>query len=371
MPSTVYYTSMRTRPGNNLPTKLNKLVDRAGLDDIDFGGRFVAIKIHFGEPGNLSFLRPNFAKVIVDYVKRRGGRPFLTDCNTLYVGRRGDAISHISAAYENGYTPFSTNCHVIIADGLRGTDERNIPVKNGEYVQSARIGSAIAEADIIISMTHFKGHEMTGFGGAIKNLGMGCGSRAGKMEQHCDGKPQVNTTRCKSCHRCITQCAHNAIDYVDDKAHINIDKCVGCGRCIGSCGFNAIVNRNYNSAKLLNYKMAEYAQAVVQDKPCFHINFVMDVSPECDCRAENDAPIIPDIGIFASFDPVALDRACVDACNTATPLPNTQLTESVAKHGDCHEHFANANPNSDWQTCLAHCEKIGVGTNQYTLIEVE
>lgn len=186
-PAIVYFTDFRARPGLNLLQKLKKLMKQAGIEQIDFDHKFVAIKIHFGEPGNLAYLRPNYAKVVADYIKELGGTPFLTDCNTLYVGRRKNAIDHIDAAYENGFTPYATGCQVIIADGLKGTDDIEVPV-DGEYVKNAKIGRAIMDADIIISLNHFKGHEATGFGGALKNLGMGCGSRAGKMEMHSSRK---------------------------------------------------------------------------------------------------------------------------------------------------------------------------------------
>ena len=184
----VYFTDFRASLNQNLLQKLEKLVVKAGIEQLDFQNKFAAIKIHFGEPGNLAYLRPNYAKVIVDLVKRNGGRPFLTDCNTLYVGRRKNALDHLDAAYENGYNPFATGCHVIIADGLKGTDEALVPVPDGKYVKEAKIGRAIMDADIFITLTHFKGHEATGFGGTFKNIGMGCGSRAGKMEMHNAGK---------------------------------------------------------------------------------------------------------------------------------------------------------------------------------------
>ena len=195
--ATVYFTDMRARPGLNLQQKLEKLMRRAGIEQIDFQDKFTAIKIHFGEPGNLSYLRPNFAKTVADVVESLGGKPFLTDCNTLYVGRRKNALDHMDAAYENGFSPFSTGCHVIIADGLKGTDEVEVPVQGGEYVKSAKIGRAVMDADVFISLAHFKGHESTGFGGAIKTVGMGCGSRAGKMEMHCGGKPSVDQELCR------------------------------------------------------------------------------------------------------------------------------------------------------------------------------
>ncbi len=194
--SKVYFTNFRARPGYNLLQKLERLIKLAGFERIDFQNNFAAIKLHFGEPGNLAFLRPNYSKVVADLVKELGGKPFLTDCNTLYVGQRKNALDHIDAAYLNGFTPFSTGTHVIIADGLKGTDEVEVGI-NGEYIKNAKIGRAIMDADIFISLNHFKGHEMTGFGGAIKNVGMGCGSRAGKMEMHSSGKPNINEQKCK------------------------------------------------------------------------------------------------------------------------------------------------------------------------------
>ena len=190
--SKVYFGNLRTTASMNLLEKLEKLVKKAGFEDMDFKEKFIAIKIHFGEPGNLAYLRPNYSKVIVDLIKANGGKPFLTDCNTLYVGRRKNALEHLDAAYENGYNPFTTGCHVIIADGLKGTDEALVPVEGGEYVQEAKIGQAIMDADIFISMNHFKGHESTGFGGALKNIGMGCRSRCSQNQKKKKGKPKVS-----------------------------------------------------------------------------------------------------------------------------------------------------------------------------------
>ena len=231
---------MRCKVGTSLLDKLDKLIGAAGIEEIDFDRKFTAIKIHFGEPGNLSFLRPNFAKVVADKVRELGGKPFLTDCNTLYVGRRNNALAHLEAAYENGYSPVSTGCHVSIVDGIKGTDEVDVPVEGGQYVQSAKIGRAIMDADIIISLNHFKGHEGTGFGGAIKNLGMGCGSRAGKMIMHNEGKPEVRAKKCVTCKVCARFCDVQAIDFEPGIVHIDHDKRVGCGRCIRACNFNAI-----------------------------------------------------------------------------------------------------------------------------------
>ncbi len=378
--SKVYFTDMRALPGTNLLKKLEKLIREAGIGNIDFNEKFCAIKIHFGEPGNLAYLRPNYSKVVADVVKSLGGKPFLTDCNTLYVGRRKDALEHLEAAYENGYSPFSTGCHVIIADGLKGTDEAIVPI-NGELVKEAKIGRAIMDADVFISLSHFKGHEMTGFGGALKNIGMGCGSRAGKMEQHSNGKPEVVAKKCVKCKCCARDCAHGAISFGEDgKAVINHDKCVGCGRCIGACTFNAVVTPWDSATDDLNKKMAEYSYAVVNGRPHFHISLVIDVSPYCDCHGENDTAIIPDVGMFASFDPVALDRACADACNKQTAFQHSFVGDQLANSDNhCHEgcdhnhtdHFKVMHSNTDWEGCLNHAEKMGVGVQQYELITVK
>ena len=252
----MYYTNMRTTLTENLLQKLARLVKRAGMMDIDFANKYTAIKIHFGEPGNLAYLRPNYSKVLADLIKEQGGRVFLTDCNTLYVGRRKNALDHLDAAYENGYNPFATGCHVIIADGLKGTDEALVPI-NGEYVKEAKIGRALMDADIVISLTHFKGHEAAGFGGALKNIGMGGGSRAGKMEMHSAGKPYVNQKACIGCGSCKKNCAHGAITIADRKASIDTNVCVGCGRCVGACPVDAVTPMNDEANDVLKQQIAE------------------------------------------------------------------------------------------------------------------
>lgn len=364
----VYYTSMRTGFNCSLLDKLKKLIKKAGIETIDFDGKYTAIKIHFGEPGNLAFLRPNYAKAVADVVKELGGRPFLTDCNTLYVGGRKNALDHLDSAYTNGFSPFSTGCHVLIADGLKGTDEVYVPVEGGEYVKEAKIGRAVMDADVFISLAHFKGHEATGFGGAMKNIGMGCGSRAGKMEMHSAGKPHIDQDLCIGCHRCEKICAHGAPEFTDNKASINHNKCVGCGRCIGVCPHDAVNPASDESNDILNRKIAEYTKAVVDGRPCFYINMVIDVSPYCDCHAENDAAIVPDVGFFASFDPVALDVACADAVNKQPAIANSVLGDHQHNHGD---HFHKVSPDTNWMSAIDHAEKLGLGTREYELITVK
>lgn len=371
----VYFTDFRCEMDESPVKKLQRLLKTAGMDKIDMEGKFVAIKMHFGELGNMSYLRPNYAKAVADLVKECGGKPFLTDCNTLYPGSRKNAIEHLYCAWENGFTPMTVGCPVIIGDGLKGTDDIAVPVEGGEYIQEAKIGRAVMDADIFISLTHFKGHELTGFGGTIKNIGMGCGSRAGKKDQHHNGKPVIDPENCRGCRLCMRECANDGLAFDEGRKVMTIDEahCVGCGRCIGACNFDAIHFGQDAAVKELNCRMAEYTKAVVAGRDNFHISLVCDISPVCDCHSGNDAPILPDIGMFASFDPLALDQACVDACLRQTPLPNSQLTEQMAGHDfhDHHDHFENTTPNSEYKTCLAHAEKIGLGTKEYELITVK
>ena len=375
----VYYTDFRAKLGEGLPTKLKRLMKKAGISEIDMENKFVAIKMHFGEMGNISYLRPNYAKAVADVVKELGGKPFLTDCNTLYPGSRKNALEHLYCAWENGFTPLSVGCPVIIGDGLKGTDDIEVPVEGGEYVKNAKIGRAIMDADVFISLNHFKGHETAGFGGAIKNIGMGGGSRAGKMDQHSAGKPYVRQSVCVGCGMCTRVCAHDAITIEERKAQINHDKCVGCGRCVGVCPKDAVTPEYSESNDILNCKMAEYTLAICKDRPCFHISLICDVSPNCDCHPENDRPIIPNVGMLASFDPVALDMACADLCNQQPVLSNSVLAENMEQHkhehGDCncehgHDHFYYNHPDTNWRSCIEHAVKIGLGTDQYELIEV-
>ena len=374
--STVYFTDFRTKAfGDGLPNKLRKLIRRAGIERLNMDGKFVAIKMHFGELGNISYLRPNYARAVVDVVKELGGKPFLTDCNTMYPGSRKNALEHLYCAWENGFTPLTVGCPILIGDGLKGTDDIEVPVAGGEYVRAAKIGRAIMDADVFISLTHFKGHEMTGFGGTIKNIGMGCGSRAGKTEQHSNGQPTINPEACRGCRRCQRECANGGLEF-DEAARrmrVNTKNCVGCGRCLGACNFDAISFRDSAALTELNCRMAEYTKAVVDGRPNFHISLVVDVSPNCDCHCENDAPILPNLGMFASFDPLALDQACVDACLAAAPLPNSQLSDHMAEKGfvDHHDHFKNSTPESEWRSCLAHAEKIGLGSREYELVVVK
>ena len=390
MKSQVFFSDFHCESGQSRLSKFKKLIKAAGIEDIDFTDKFVAVKVHFGEWGNMAFLRQQYAKVLCDYIKSRGGKPFLTDCNTLYPGYRSDALGHLDCAYMNGYNILATGVHTIIADGLRGNDELEIPVKGGKYVKNAKIGAAVAEADVIISLTHFKGHINAGFGGALKNIGMGCGSKRGKMEMHSNGTPHISSRKCIGCGQCAKNCANNGVHIIEGKAVIDEENCLGCGHCFGFCPKGAI-NCKWDEAKaVMNCKIAEYACAVLEDKPAFHISLVCDVSPLCDCDPGNDVPMIPDVGMFAGFDPVALDQACVDACNKQPVFENSVIghencdCEAHSKDGNCdskdegcsedcdttHDIFRMAHPDTDWEAGLEHAVLLGMGSREYELKKI-
>ena len=375
--SKVFYTDLRTVPGNDLLTKLERLIRKAGIADIDFDGKFTAVKIHFGEPGNMAYIRPNYAARVVDVIRSLGGKPFLTDSNTLYTGGRSNAVDHLDAAMENGFNRIGVHADVIIADGLKGTDYREIPC-GGEYCPAPKIGAAIADADIIISMTHFKGHEQSGFGGTLKNLGMGSACVGGKLELHSSSQPCIDTDNCIGCRICEKYCRHDAVHVIDRKAVIDYDKCVGCGQCVAVCQKSAAVIKDYDTSEVLNCKIAEYAQAVVKDKPSFHISFIMNVSPNCDCWNHNDAAIVPDLGIAASFDPIALDCACADLVKAAPVLYGSAISDKDTHECGCghhHHHLGEdksrlVHPDTNWEAGAEHGEKIGLGHRAYELIKV-
>lgn len=393
MGSQVCFADMHAKAGDSILAKFERLIEKAGIDQIDFKDKFVAVKVHFGEVGNMAFLRHQYAKVLCDHIKARGGKPFLTDCNTLYVGYRNNALNHLDAAFINGYNPLSTGVHTIIADGLRGTDEREIPVVGGEYVKEAKIGAAVAEADIIVSLTHFKGHVNAGFGGALKNIGMGCGSKKGKMEMHSSGTPRIDGGKCIGCGMCVDHCANDGVHIVDGTAVIDEGHCVGCGYCIAYCPAGAIMTKWDEAKPVMNKKIAEYTKAVLDGKPSFHVSLVLDVSPDCDCERHNDVPVIPNVGMFASFDPVALDQACVDAANKqpviqgskadpqvkeasasdhmdgARAIPEQAYSEHAAGD-DGHDVFRMVHPDTDWAAGLDHAVKLGIGTREYELVVV-
>ncbi len=364
-PSQVWYTDMRAKPGLSMISKLERLVEAAGIRSLDWKKRFTALKIHFGEPGNLAFIRPQYVAPIVRILGKEGAKPFLTDAGTLYAGRRSNAVDHLRSALENGFSRDATGCDLVIADGLRGRDQ--VEIETGtQHCPRPRIAAAIAQADAVVSLTHFKGHELAGFGGTLKNLGMGCASRLGKLELHSAMKPHFDRKKCVGCGVCVHTCAQNAIVLDGErKAVMDPKLCVGCGQCMVMCRFNAVSGGFDEGSRILNEKIAEYSLAVLKGKVHFHLSFVMQVTPDCDCWGYNDTPVVPDLGIFASLDPVALDQACADAVKAATGLAGTVLPEPGRHAGE--DKFRHLHPDTDWEAGLAYAEKIGLGSRRYHL----
>lgn len=368
MKSPVYFIDFRATYKENFIAKLGRLLDRVGLNQRIKKRELTAIKLHFGELGNTAFIRPVYIRQIVSAVKSTGAYPFLTDANTLYAGTRGNAQNHLTTAIQNGFAYAVVEAPLVIADGLRGKSETAITI-NGKHSKEVYIASEIANADAYISVAHFKGHELAGYGGAIKNTGMGCASRRGKMEQHSNVAPKVTQKKCIGCGECVKHCAQHAISMSNKKAVIHPEKCIGCGECIIVCEQGAVQIQWNQSVPVFLEKMVEYAGGVLQGKAekSFFINFINNVSPGCDCLPYNDAPIVRDIGVVASSDPVAIDQASVDLVNQESANPHSCLTTNL-KSGE--DKFRGVYPNIEWEHQLEYAEQMGLGTRQYELIGI-
>jgi len=321
MPSEVFAMDLRTSLQENLYVKLDRLLDATGFDEIVKERHLVAIKLHFGEKGNTAYIPPTHLRHLVSRIQNLGGKPFLTDTNTLYVGTRTNSIDHLTTAIENGFAYAVAGAPLIIADGLRGNSDAPVAVNLPIY-EEVYIGTDVIHADALISAAHFKGHELSGFGGTIKNLGMGCASRRGKLAQHCEISPEFEIKKCIGCGECVAHCPADAIELVKKKAKKDAERCIGCGECVAVCPEEAVSIPWDSDTARFQKKMVEYTIGVLKGKEerTFHLNFVTRVSPQCDCYGYSDYPLVKDIGILASRDPVAIDQAAVDLVNAQPAL---------------------------------------------------
>jgi uncharacterized Fe-S center protein len=368
MASTVYFADLRTKVSRNLLDKVGELLDKVDLPKRVKAKGTVAIKLHFGEQGNTAYVRPIFLRRIVERVQGLGGRPFLTDTNTLYGGSRSNAVSHLVTAEENGFAFSAVEAPMIIADGLLGNAAVRVPIE-GRIFREVSIAHAIYYADSLIIVTHFKGHEISGFGGTIKNIGMGCASREGKLSQHSTLGPKIQRKACVGCETCVEWCAYGAIEMQDKTAFINPDKCVECGECIVICPQGAIQIQWNEAAPAFQRKMVEYALGALKNKgkrvAC--LNFVTQVSPFCDCYGNSDAPIVGDVGILASDDPVAIDQASIDLVNAQPGNPFSPYTKDLTPGAD---KFRAVHHEVDWSVQLAYGEEMGLGGREYELVGI-
>jgi len=363
----VYFIDMRASAKENLFSKIKKMLKKAGFYDFIKEGELVAVKIHFGEAGNLGYIHPRIVKEIINEIKKKKAKPFLTDTNTIYVGSRTNAVDHINTAISNGFAYACVGAPIIIADGLRGFSGEEVEI-NLKHYKSVTIGKEILEADKIVCLTHFKGHEVSGFGGAIKNIGMGCATRSGKLSMHSKSAPYI-TKKCKGCKLCIKYCPASAIFIENKKAKIDEEKCYGCGYCLGVCPEDAIKMRWDESTKNIQEKICEHAYAVlkVRKKETFFMNFIINVSPACDCYSHTDRFIVPDIGICASYDIIAIDQASADLVNKEQGIKGTALKKAF-KEGE--DKFKDLYPEVDWSIQLKYGEEIGLGTRKYKLVKL-
>ena len=366
--STVYFTDLRTRPRRNLLDKISELLSRTKMDRKIRKNDLVAIKLHFGEPGNCAYVRPVFLRTIVDRVRLIGARPFLTDTNTLYSGPRSNGVTHIDTAVRNGFDYAVVGCPIVIADGIRSSSGAIVAIP-GEILDEVHIAREILEADGLIVVSHFKGHELSGFGGALKNMGMGCATREGKLLQHSTVRPRISVEKCEGCSLCLDYCPSNAISLREKKAFIEGHRCIGCGECSVVCPTGAVEIEWNEDPERFQKKMVEHALGVLKGKEgkVIFLNFLMQISPTCDCYPHNDMPIVRDIGILASTDPVAIDSASCDLVNGEESMPGSAIKEALGKGED---KFRAVFPRIDWKVQLDHAQRLGMGERAYTMVKI-
>ncbi len=369
MSAKVFFVGARAKHHKSPAERFKKLLETIGLG-VFKADKSIAIKLHFGEEGATGFLPPVFSRVVVRMLKERECKPFLTDTNTLYHGYRSNGVDHLELAMRNGFSYATVEAPVVIADGIKSKSVHEIPA-GPNYFKTVKIGTAIWEADGLITLNHFKGHMVTSFGGAIKNLSMGCGSRATKQRMHADLKPELkNDEACIGCGDCVKVCPVDAIVVESGTARFNLDRCIGCAECLSTCPSKAIRIQWSGSSRSVQEKMSETAHAVIRHfrTKSLHVNFLLNITPECDCLPWTDNPVVPNIGILVSKDPLALDQASLDLVTAAPGLPDCELPAGTP--GGV-EKFTKIHAQVDPDAQLEYGEKIGLGSRTYELIEVD
>lgn len=369
MKSKVYFADLN-RTGDHhesLHSKIKRLYDAAGFGEMISEKDLVAIKLNFGEKGNTAYTHPTFARQIVDKIREKGGKPFLTDTNTLYNGGRVNAVDHLETAIYNGFAYAVVNAPLIIADGLISKNAIEVEI-NKKHFSKVKIAQEIEHAKRMIVLSHFKGHESAGFGGAIKNLAMGCTTAAGKQHQHSVLKPRVSANHCLGCGTCLSWCPAKAISIKEGKAVIGTE-CLGCAECISICPVRAIMPRWDKDAPEFMERLAEYAYGAVKNKQnsVGYINILMNITPLCDCYNFSDAYIVPDVGILASKDPVAIDYASFELVNAQVGNRKSALKCNYEAGMD---KFRGLSSHIDPEYQLVYAEQIGLGSRDYELIPI-
>jgi len=368
MASNVYFANLRARSVNdNKINKIKRLFEAAGLGDLISENDLTAIKLHFGERGSDGFINPVFVRQIVDKIKHAGGKPFVTDTNTLYYGERHNAVDHMITAIEHGFNYAVIGAPIIISDGIKSHNITEVEI-NRKHFSKVKIASDIVNADSMIVMSHFKGHELAGFGGAVKNLAMGCAPAKGKRDQH-SPRPFVLVENCRACSRCVKICPAKAIKIESKNARIDKNHCIGCCECLSICPFRVIEIDWTTEIVPFMERMTEYAfgAATTKQNKIGYINFLMNITPDCDCLPFSDSAIVPDIGILASKDPIAIDKASYDLVNKQIGFDNSTLS---CNHESGYDKFKGMRNYTEGFVQIEYGEKIGLGSTDYNLIEI-
>ncbi len=351
MASKVFFAPLEEKAApDKIERRLKDLLDAANFEKFIPEKDYVAVKTHFGEGHSREkVVPPYFFKYLSGRIKKAGAVPFFTETSTLYKGGRSDAVSHITLAQDHGYTLEATGMPIIMADGLKGDYEHEVKITDKLKVAVAGL---LKRINAIVAVSHPTGHIALGFGGTLKNLGMGLSSRKGKLAQHSSLRPQVDQAKCKGCGHCHKWCPADAITLKDKKAHIDEKLCLGCGECLVECGFDAILFDWEMDTITIQESVAEHALGVVKDKQCFFINYSLNFTKDCDCMPQAKKNIVTDLGLFASSDPVAVDEAVITMIEERGGKPMDQLAyESI-----------------DPRVQTKHGERIGLGTRSYELV---